>query len=291
MTFHLEAAQYGFTTHAVPPQNQEPAESYPVSQTIKDHLKSMVQSWKFQHVQQPGYPFHMGSYSVLGPAIGTSLGFDVPQDWLQTKAPELVAARMESLGITTPQDRGAFQGAFTDGSTMGNRIGIHAALQHNSGAYVYFSADLRVQGQDSTRCHARRAGLYSLTVLSNERYWIETTVLPEAEYSLVLFANMGTTVVGAHDDSKKVYYELRDVGIQISYIHVDGALPLVFGQGYIALGPPGTLNSDSVPNARGTTLSHYKALGHMVSGEVIYYSPVDTLSLSERHGSTSRSTL
>ncbi|KAK6071020.1 hypothetical protein SCUP234_09930 [Seiridium cupressi] len=83
----------------------------------------------------------MGSYSALGPAIGTFLGLDVPQDWLQAKDSELVAARMESQGLTTPQDRGAFQGAFTDGSTMGNRIGIHAALQQNPGAYVYLPAE------------------------------------------------------------------------------------------------------------------------------------------------------
>ncbi|KAK6075447.1 hypothetical protein SCUP515_05880 [Seiridium cupressi] len=83
----------------------------------------------------------MGSYSALGPAIGTFLGLDVPQDWLQAKDSELVAARMESQGLTTPQDRGAFQGAFTDGSTMGNRISIHAALQQNPGAYVYLPAE------------------------------------------------------------------------------------------------------------------------------------------------------
>ncbi|RVD80232.1 uncharacterized protein DFL_008134 [Arthrobotrys flagrans] len=92
---------------------------------------------------------------------------------------------------------------------------------------------------------------------------------------MVLLANVGTTFVGARDDLKAIYHKLGDVGIQISHLQADGAFDFGYSTCGIKLGPPGTMGSDGVPMAQGITLS--KAMGSVVSGEVIAYSPGNEL--------------
>ncbi|KAI1871739.1 hypothetical protein JX265_005725 [Neoarthrinium moseri] len=276
---------------------------YPIEQSVKEELTAIVQSWKVATRSAAGYPFHMGSYSALGPVIGHFLDVNIPLSWIRSRATEIIDARMASFGISLPQMRHDFRGAFTNGSTMGNRIGIHAALKQSPGAFVYFSAEShysviktlrdcdrltnRWSQEEVPRFHQIPCGAKG-SILVN--LLVQQAVLDKQiclrkglEYSLILFANMGTTFVGARDDIVEIQRELRNVGIGISYIHVDGALDLGFGRGSLSLGPPGTTGCDGQPAVQGITLSHHKALGNMVSGEVIAYSPDSDL-VSVSHG-------
>ncbi|CAJ2511990.1 Uu.00g076150.m01.CDS01 [Anthostomella pinea] len=269
---------------------------YPIPQTIIGELKAKVQSWKIATRSATGYPFHMGSYSALGPVVGRFLDINIPQDCIKTKADEVLTARLSAFGLRMPEERSLFKGAFTNGSTMGNRVGIHVALKNFRGAVVYFSAETHYSVAKTARdCD----GLTNRWSGSGPRYsqipcGADGSILVDAlvrqavedkkrclergdSYRMVLFANMGTTFVGARDDITRIHDSLAKVGIAISYIHVDGALDFGFDNCGIRLGPPGSQGPDGTPMVQGVTLSHHKALGHTVSGEVLCFSPRDEL--------------
>lgn len=96
----------------------------------------------------------------------------------------------------------------------------------------------------------------------------------EEPFKLILFANIGTTFTGGRDDLLEIGKRLAEVNIVPSFIHVDGALDLGFTTDSVRLGPPGGLiTTDGIPVVQGVTISHHKAFGIMVSGEVISYCP------------------
>ncbi|RYP25539.1 hypothetical protein DL767_008349 [Monosporascus sp. MG133] len=265
--------------------------SYPIPENIVNELRATVQSWKVATRSAAGYPFHMGSLSALGPIIGRFLDLLIPDDWVKARSGEILTARMETFGLHTARDRSMFQGAFTNGSTMGNRVGIHVALRHFPDAFVYFSSESHYSVIKTMRdCDALtnrwidRGPRYSqIPSDANGSILVETLVqqalldkmqcLRRGEaYHMILFANMGTTFVGARDDLARIRASLNAAGIEISYIHVDGALDFGFDNCGIALGPPGSTGPDELPRVQGITLSHHKAMGNMVSGEVLCYS-------------------
>ncbi|RYP61988.1 hypothetical protein DL771_009928 [Monosporascus sp. 5C6A] len=274
---------------------QDPT-GYPIHENIVNDLRATVQSWKIATRSAAGYPFHMGSLSALGPVIGRFLGLLIPDDWVQARSGEILTARMETFGLHTAQDRSEFQGAFTNGSTIGNRVGIHVALRHFPDAFIYFSSESHYSVIKTMRdCDALtnrwvdRGPLYSqIPSDASGRILVEALVqqalmdkmqcLRRGEgYHMILFANIGTTFAGARDDLARIHSSLNAAGIDISYIHVNGALDFGFDNCGIALGPPGSTGPDELPRVQGITLSHHKAMGNMVSGEVICYSLGDEL--------------
>ncbi|KAK7744297.1 hypothetical protein SLS62_010255 [Diatrype stigma] len=301
--------------------NDNSISNFPLSEGIIDDLRATVESWKTATRSAAGYPFHMGSLSALGPIIGRFLDTPIPQDWVQERSAEILRARIEAFGCC--KDQSVFQGAFTNGSTMGNRVGIHVALAHFPGAFVYFSSESHYsvaktlrdcdeltnrwgdhqattttmtngRSRERRRTSPRYAqipcyadGSMSVEALvrqaaaDKQRWCMERGGEGGEEFRVVLFANMGTTFVGARDDIVRIRDALRtEAGIKISYIHVDGALDFGFDSCGITLGPPpgfsgegkGTPTSNAMA-VQGITLSHHKAMGGTVSGEVLCYSP------------------
>lgn len=93
-------------------------------------------------------------------------------------------------------------------------------------------------------------------------------------YQLILFVNLGTTLIGGRDDLIEIGKQLAEIEAVPSYIHLDGALDLGFFVNGIRLGPPGaSRTTDGIPIVQGITLSHHKLFGIMVSGEIIGYCP------------------
>ena len=92
-------------------------------------------------------------------------------------------------------------------------------------------------------------------------------------YQIILLANVGTTFTAGRDDIMALRQCLRAIGLEISYIHVDGALDFGFCSNMVALGSPDSMMELGLPTVQGITLSHHKAFRIMVSGEVICYSP------------------
>ncbi|KAF3927925.1 hypothetical protein ABW20_dc0107254 [Dactylellina cionopaga] len=267
--------------------------------TIKE-LETTVQCWKVATRSAAGYPFHMGSYSALGPIIGHFLDVVIPKEWLVAQTRNILTDRMAEFGLTKAQSRVQFKASFTNGSTMGNRVGIHAALERLPGGFIYFSAETHYSvGKTVRDCDTitnrwsgrgprfsqipcdKNGSIMTHLLVAQALVDQEDCIQHGDDYHLILFANMGTTFVGARDDLAQVHARLNEFGIQISHIHVDGALDFGFGDCGIALGLPGTLGSHGMPFVQGITLSHHKAMGSMVSGEVLCFSPKDELSLLE----------
>ncbi|EWC47619.1 hypothetical protein DRE_03239 [Drechslerella stenobrocha 248] len=265
--------------------------AYRVPQHTIDELSTTVQTWKIRSRSAAGYPLHLGSYSALGPVIGRFLDLEIPGAWLDAASNELLKSRMQTFGLRTQHEISQFKASFTNGSTMGNRLGIHAALAKLPGAFVYFSAESHysvsktVQDCDllTNRWSARRPR-YTCVPCDNDGRMMVDALVKQAlsdweyclrhgeEYRMVLFANMGTTFLGARDDLKRICSGLLEVGIQISYIHIDGALDFGYGNCGVTLGPPG-VTDQGMPVVQGITVSHHKVMGGMVSGEVFCWSP------------------
>ncbi|KAJ6260165.1 hypothetical protein Dda_4388 [Drechslerella dactyloides] len=273
-------------------QPQHLSQLYPMPSSVIKELEATVHSWKIASRSAAGYPFHMGSYSALGPVIGCFFDVRVPKPWLESQTTRLLNSRMEAFGLQSHQ-MSSFTAAFTNGSTMGNRLGIHAALKRLPGAFVYYSAESHysvaktVRDCDtlvnrwSTSLKPRFAEIQctengSISIASLVKQALEDRAdcrLNGQDYHMVLFMNMGTTFVGAQDDLKGIFAALSKVGIKISHIHTDGALDFGFGNQGISLGFPGEVNAHGIPLVQGVTLSHHKAMGNMVSGEVLYFTP------------------
>ncbi|KAF3312952.1 hypothetical protein TWF173_006534 [Orbilia oligospora] len=275
--------------------NRDFSKLYPIPPLVIDDLRETVRSWRVKTRFSAGYPLNMFSYSALGPVVGKFLDVKIPQDWLESHADQLLATRMQSFGLTGSETQ--FKGTLTNGSTMGNRVGIHVALARLPGAFVYFSTETHYSVSKTARdcdtitnrwltghkpkyseISCDKMGSISINALVERALGDQRECRERGEeYHMVLFANMGTTFVGARDNLKKIFERLADVGVTISHIHVDGAFDFGFENCSVKLGLPGTIDEEGRPFVQGITISHHKALGGMVSGEVICYSPHDHL--------------
>ncbi|KAJ6260173.1 hypothetical protein Dda_4396 [Drechslerella dactyloides] len=100
--------------------------AYRVPQSVVDALRMTVESWKIQTRSAAGYPLHMGSCSALGPIVGKFLDVTIPTEWLKIEGDKLLDTRMRAFGLHDSGHNKAYQSqfkaAFTNGSTMGNRM-------------------------------------------------------------------------------------------------------------------------------------------------------------------------
>ncbi|KAF3905073.1 hypothetical protein AA313_de0208855 [Arthrobotrys entomopaga] len=265
---------------------------YPFPKPTFNEIQRTVQSWRIATRSAAGYPFNMGPCAALGPVLANFLDVTIPDEWLQFQTDQILATRMRQFGLGLDTIKSSqFKGCLTNGSTMGNRLGIHAALLRLPGAFIYFSSETHYSVKKTVRdCDA-------LTNKSTGRpYYSEVpcdpkgSMLPDAlvemalkdreyceqrnePFRVILFMNIGTTFVGARDDIKTLKERLYESGIEISHIHVDGAFDLGFDTCGIGLGAPGTVDAQGIPLVQGVTISHHKALGSIVCGEVLSYFP------------------
>ncbi len=268
--------------------------TYNLPDGVAKKMWDAVQDFKIAARSSCGYPLNQATYSALGPAIGPILTVKTPQGWSRVQAAKILSRRVQAFGLLTPESQEPFEACFTTGSTMGNRIGIHNALAQYPGAFVYFSSASHysvkktVSDCDDLSNRWQPGKMPHFTEIPADEYG---RMIPQAlvrqvlsdrsesisrheTYRMIIFANLGTTFVGGQDNLVEIGKQLAEIEANPFYIHVDGALDLGFLVEGIRLGPPGALCTDEgIPIVQGITLSHHKAFGIMVSGEVIGYCP------------------
>ncbi|KAH9873931.1 hypothetical protein IAQ61_004558 [Plenodomus lingam] len=267
-------------------------DEFPVAKEITATIKSAVDHFRVVGKTSGGYPLNQAPYSALGPIIGHFLALNIPRIWTDARAKEILSARKSSFGLT-PSEHGSFPGCFTTGSTMGNRVGIHTALSQHPDAYIYYSSATHysvkkvIRDSDYVTSIWREDKRPRFAEIPVDEYGCmqiprlvqqvvrdrDHCTIRGNKHEVILFANIGTTFIGGRDEIKGIRSALRTIGAEVDYIHVDGALDLGFAPDSVSLGPPGLDSRDGLPVVQGLTISHHKAYGIMVSGEVICYSP------------------
>lgn len=265
---------------------------YPLPFAELEFLLTRVAGWRKSARSSGGYHLNQAPYSALGPIIGHFLPVTMEPNWVALHGSEILKDRKESFGLSLAE-HDSFTATFTTGSTMGNRVGLHAALAQHPEAFVYFSTASHysikksvLDIDDLTGCWTQRRTPRFAEIMADDlggmipEALAKQVVLDKAlcdrnkeSHRIILLANMGTTFVGGRDDILALRQSLRAVGSEVSYIHADGALNFGFGQNTVSLGSPNTMMKNGLPVVQGITLSHHKAFGIMVSGEVICYSP------------------
>lgn len=117
-----------------------------------------------------------------------------------------------------------FSGYVTNGGTEGNLYGLYLARTHYPDGMVYFSA------------HAHYSIIKHLDLLQMPYVQIATDEKGEMDYSdltqqltknndksAIIFATLGTTVLGAIDHIAKIKHVLQSAKIRQSFIHADAA--------------------------------------------------------------------
>ena len=265
---------------------------YPLPFAELEPLVQRVKCWRILAKSSSGYPLNQAPYSALGPIIGQFLPVTMSYEWAVVLGSDILKERKNSFGLS-PGEHELFTAIFTTGSTMGNRVGLHTALAQHPGASVYFSKATHYSIKKTVLDSDELTGRWSQH--KRPKYAEIATdhlgaMIPEAlalqvvrdkalsdknneSHQIILLANVGTTFTAGCDDIMALRQCLRAIGSEISYIHVDGALDFGFCSNMVALGPPEILTKKGLPTVQGITLSHHKAFGIMVSGEVICYSP------------------
>jgi hypothetical protein len=268
-------------------------DEYPLIKEITETVTSVVNHFRVAGKNSGGYPLNQAPYSALGSIIGHFLPLHIPLAWAKERSQEILNARKSSFRLQLSQHND-FPACFTTGSTMGNRVGIHTAFSQNPNAYFYYSSATHysvkkiIRDSDAFTSIWREDKRPRFAEIPADDYGcMQIPLLVEqvnkdrahcaihgTKHEVVIFANIGTTFVGGRDDINGIRAALRVVGAETAYVHVDGALDLGFASDSVSLGPPGVDNcKDGLPVVQGLTISHHKAFGIMVSGEVICYSP------------------
>ena len=253
-----------------------------------------MRSWHHLARSSAGFQLNQATYSVLGPVIDRFLPVSIPLDWTMLRGTEILETRKTSFGLSDIE-RDSFAACFTTGSTMGNRIGLHAALAYCPNAFIYFSAathysvrkivndsDILTNRWDNNKViqfaevPANELGQMIpeglVKQVTNDKAFCENHGL---SHEIILLVNIGTSFVGGRDDMLKLRQALSNIGSEVAHIHADGALDFGFSPNTVCLGSPYTLSRNGLPVVQGINFSHHKALGIIVSGEVICYSPTD----------------
>ncbi|WP_183155103.1 pyridoxal-dependent decarboxylase [Mycobacterium kansasii] len=265
---------------------------YYVPDTTLADLRRRVSDWRSLAMRSGGYPLNQAPYSALGPVIGHFLGLHIPASWASKQEMVIIEARKRSLGLNGSESK-RFAGFFTTGSTMGNRVGVLAALAHCPSGFVYFSSashySIKKCVHDNDELTGRRDpdGRPRFGEIPTDDYgrMLSQELVRQVEkdmafcqargrpYQIILLANIGTTFTGAVDNLIELRQALQKIKKNPDYIHVDGALDLGFSSDSITLGSSEILTKGDRPVVQGITVSHHKVYGVMVSGEVIFLQP------------------
>ncbi|KAB8259716.1 pyridoxal phosphate-dependent transferase [Aspergillus pseudonomiae] len=267
---------------------------YPLPHRVSRQIRQIVRNWRVVSKFSGGYPLNHATYSVLGPVLRPFFSVWIPSAWWSRTAEEILEDRKRTLCLPNVESHD-FTGSFTTGSTMGNRVGIYTALNHTPDAFIYYSEathysvnkivhdnDILTNRWGKERrprfaeiaCddlgHMRPDALAQRAI--SDKLYCDSR---EREYQVILIVNVGTTFTGAQDDILSLRQVLRSVGADAVYIHADGALDLALSPNSVRLGPPNIMAKNGTPVVQGITLSHHKAYGVMVSGEVVCYTPAN----------------
>jgi len=296
---YLDAQEFitsltGKSSPVLDEQNFRPVEPglYYVPEAILAELRKRVSDWRSLAMRSGGYPLNQAPYSALGPVLGQFLGLHIPELWAFEQEMAIIEARKRGFGLNRSESK-SFSGFFTTGSTMGNRVGILAALAHCPSGFVYFSSashySIKKCVYDNDELTGRRDpdGRPRFGEIPTDDYghMLPQELVRQVEkdmafcqaqgrpYQIILLANIGTTFTGAVDNLTELRQALRRINMNPDYIHVDGALDLGFSSDSVTLGPSGSLTKEDRPVVQGITVSHHKVYGIMVSGEVIFLQP------------------
>ncbi|KAB8275178.1 pyridoxal phosphate-dependent transferase [Aspergillus minisclerotigenes] len=287
--FHTLTGQQAPLCHSFGPLDKT---LYPISNAMSEQLRQIVRQWQDASKLSGGFPLNHATYATLSPVIRHFFPLSIPSDWARSTADQILEDQKSAFGLSRGESRD-FSGSFTSGSTMGNRIGIHTALQQHPNAILYFSSATHYSVRKVLRDNdeimnrwvkdARRRftevpcddlGRMRPDSLAHHVKADKARCISRGEtHSIVLLVNIGTTFSGARDDILALREALRLIGSDAVYIHADGALDLATPTKDVCLGPPHDLERNGKPVVQGVTLSHHKAFGIMVSGEVICYTP------------------
>lgn len=266
--------------------------NYTVPEALISHLRSTMDSWHHSAKSSGGYCLNQATYAAIGPIIGPFLPVSIPHDWTRLRGVEILEARKSSFGLLK-EEREAFAARFTTGSTMGNRIGLYTALEYCPNACIYYSESIHysikkiVSDNDILTRRWTDGGLPRFMEIAADD---QGCMIPEdlakkvaenqhlyesqgQQHEVILLVTIGTTFTGGRDNIFGLRQALDDAGLRVSYIHADGALDFGFSSDSVSLGTPETMTKNDLPVVQGITMSHHKAFGFMVSGEVICYSP------------------
>ena len=176
-----------------------------------------------------GYPSNeVFDYTELTPFLGYVLN-NVGDPFAETNVPlnthEFEREVMEDFAEFTRAPEGDWWGYVTGGGTEGNMYGLYLARELFPEGICYFSEEshysvpkiLRLQHTRNIMLKAQANGEIDYADLA-ETLRIHRDVPP------IIFANIGTTMKGAHDDLAKIRQILADLAITHCYIHADAAL-------------------------------------------------------------------
>lgn len=267
---------------------------FPLSDDVYHLLRLTVKFWHRSARWSGGDCLNQATYSALGPVLGSFLPVSIPLDWTMLRGAEILEDRKRAFGLSDGE-RDSFSACFTTGSTMGNRVGLHTALASCPNAFVYYSTvthysvkkivsdsgDLKDRWGNNKMCRFAEIPADELGQMIFEGLVKQVSrdkALCEAQgrpYEIILLANIGTTFGGGRDNVLQLRQALRDNGQDVAYVHADGALDFGFPSSTVYLGRPELMTKSDLPVVQGITLSHHKAFGIMVSGEVICFSPAE----------------
>lgn len=116
-------------------------------------------------------------------------------------------------------------GYVTNGGTEGNMYGLYLARELLPQAIVYYSEDTHYSVAKSLRVLSMR----SIMIRAQESGEMDYDDLRESlrihrDCPAILFANVGTTMKGGHDDIAQIVAILHELRITEHYIHADAAL-------------------------------------------------------------------
>ena len=116
-------------------------------------------------------------------------------------------------------------GYVTGGGTEGNMYGLYLARELHPRAIVYYSEDTHYSVAKSLRVLSMRS-IMIRTLPSGEIDYDDLTesLRIHRDAPAIIFANVGTTMKGGHDDVGKITKILHEQRIVEHYIHVDAAL-------------------------------------------------------------------
>jgi glutamate/tyrosine decarboxylase-like PLP-dependent enzyme len=263
--------------------------AYKVSERIENELYRTVQNWRSTSHLSGGYPGNQATFSALGPILGCMLTRTIPLNWAQVQTATLLGDLKRRFGV--PREMfSSFLGGITTGSTMGNRVGLLTALKHCPHGHVYMSTATHYSVRkvledrfDSYNDNHPRFSEIEADELGRmvpeafaQRVQLDKKSARRRNqcHQVILLVNFGTTFTGGSDDVVGLSRSLEEVGLEIDYIHADGALRFGYDYRSVCLGPPRSRSNSRVA-VQGITVSNHKFPGLSVSGLVLCYAPSD----------------
>lgn len=156
-------------------------------------------------------------------------------------------------------------GYVTNGGSEGNLYSLYLAREKYPEGIVYYS--------DSTHYSIRKnlhvLNIPNITIKSQpngemDYQDLHQTISQHRNIPVIIVANIGTTMTEAVDDVSKIKAVLKNLAVQRSYIHCDGALG-----GIIKAHTPSAKKFDFSANVDSITLSGHKFIGSPIPSGVV----------------------